>query len=287
MTLLFSHSGYSADPYDRETAIIGIMSRLMFSTNRIDTRIATEMIFNNFMKNIGKKGVFINTDSPQDAVQNMQQHRLDAVITNTLDYLEIDHMISPLHRYSVVIGPSKLQNIILLTRRSDKIENLSQLHRKRLTHPAGFNLGQIFLDVALMKQGLPVAERFFSNSDEVSDLNTAIIDLFFNKTDAALVTDASFGIASELNSQIHHQLEILIISEPIVPLVIGVNKFVPPEFTNRIDKMMSQLDQYPRTIHLLSLFKAKGIERISDQDLLSARMIKQEYNALLSVANGE
>ncbi|PVV22785.1 MAG: hypothetical protein B6D78_04350 [gamma proteobacterium symbiont of Ctena orbiculata] len=287
LTFFFIHGSYANDPYDRDTAIIGIMSRLMFSTNRIDTRIATEMIFLDFMKNIGKKGMFIDVKSPQDAIQDMRQHQLDAVLTNTLDYLEIDHMINPSYRYSVVIGPNKLQNIILLTRRSDKIQNLSQLRQKRLIHPTGFNLGLLFLDVALMKQGLPVAERFFSTSNTVTDINTAIIDLFFNKADAALVTDASFNLASELNTQISHQLEVLIASEPMVPMVIGVNKSVPSDFTRQVDQMMVRLDEYPKTIHLLSLFKAKGMTKITDQDLHSARVLKQEFEELISANGGE
>lgn len=104
LALLFGHAGCLADPYDRDTAYIGIMSRLVFSTDLNDTRIATELIFTEFMKNIGKKGEFFDFDSPNDVVKAMRQHRLDAVLTDTLDYLKIDHMINQNHRYSVVLA---------------------------------------------------------------------------------------------------------------------------------------------------------------------------------------
>ncbi|MEW8026411.1 MAG: PhnD/SsuA/transferrin family substrate-binding protein [Candidatus Thiodiazotropha sp.] len=281
LALFFGHGICSADPYDRDTAYIGIMSRLMFSADRIDTRIATELVFTDFMKNIGKKGEFFDFDSPNDVIKEMRQHRLDAVLTDTLDYLDIDHMVNQNHRYTVVFGSSKLQKIILLTRRSDKISNLQQLRQKRLIYPSGIHLGLLFLDVALMKEELPIAKRFFSTSTPVVDVNTAIIDLFFNKADVALVTDFSFRTASELNTQISHQLEILITSQPIVPMVIGINKFVPQEFTDKVSEMAARLDDFPKTIHLLSLFKGKGISKISDQELHSARVLKAEYEKLI------
>ncbi|MBT3015566.1 MAG: PhnD/SsuA/transferrin family substrate-binding protein [Candidatus Thiodiazotropha endolucinida] len=282
LALLFGHESCLADPYDRDTAYIGIMSRLMFSTDLNDTRIATELVFTEFMKNIGKKGEFFDFDSPNDVIKAMQQHRLDAVLTDTLDYLKIDHMVNQNHRYSVVFGPRKLQKIVLLTRRSDKISSLEQLRQKRLTHPSGINLGLLFLDVALMKERLPIAKRFFSTSTPVGDVNTAIIDLFFNKADAALVTDYSFDTASELNTQIANHLEVLVASEPIVPMVIGINKFVPSEFTEKVDEMAARLHELPKTLHLLSLFKGKGIVKISNQDLRSARVLKEEYEKLIN-----
>jgi ABC-type phosphate/phosphonate transport system substrate-binding protein len=272
-----------AAPNDSDTTHIGIMSRLMFSTNRIDTRIATEMLFLDFMQNIGRKGVFTNYDNPEQVITEMRNHRLDAVLANTLDYLMIDHLIDKNKRYTVTFGSDALQEVILLTRRSDMITDLEQLRNKRLTYPAGFKIGLLFLDVALLRNSLPAAEQFFSASTAVVDLNTAIIDLFFEKADAALVTDASFRIAGDLNSQISRTLEVSIASEPIIPMVIGISKSVPSEITDKVDEMVEHLVEYPRTIHLLSLFKADRVVKISDKDLRSARALKQQYDRLLSL----
>ncbi|MEW8505425.1 MAG: PhnD/SsuA/transferrin family substrate-binding protein [Candidatus Thiodiazotropha sp.] len=287
VTLLFSHSSFATDPYERDTAYIGIMSRLMYSTDRIDTSIATELVFTEFIKNIGKKGEFFNFDTAETVIKEMQLHRLDAVLADTLSYLDIDHMTNKNHRYSIVFGESKVQKIILLTRRSDKISNLKQLKGKRFTHPLGNNLGLLFLNVSLMKEGLPTAKRFFATSTPAPDINTAIIDLFFNKADAALVTDFAFKTASELNTQIARELEVLISSEPIIPMIIGINKHVPKEFIEKVDKMATRLHEFPKMLHLLSMFKGKGIAKLSDQDLHSARVLKQTYDNLISVRKAE
>ncbi|MES9990978.1 MAG: PhnD/SsuA/transferrin family substrate-binding protein [Candidatus Thiodiazotropha sp.] len=284
LTPLHNHMAVASDPYNRDTAYIGIMSRLMFSTSNLDTRIATEMIFLDFMNNIGKKSQFIDIDSTKDAARKIQHHHLDAVISNALDYLEIDHLMNSNHRYSVLIGPSIMHKIILLTRRADEVTNLAQLRQKRLAYPIGLDLGLIFLDVSLMKQKLPSYKDFFSEKVAVKDVNTAIIDLFFNKVDAALVTDTSFSLTSELNPQISHELEPLINSQPIVPIMIGINKHVPSDFTDRVDEMVARLSEYPRTINLLSLFKATGLAKVTDKDLEYARRLKQEYKTLTNSA---
>ncbi|MEW8562769.1 MAG: PhnD/SsuA/transferrin family substrate-binding protein, partial [Candidatus Thiodiazotropha sp.] len=124
-------------------------------------------------------------------------------------------------------------------------------------------------------------EQFFSSMVANTDINSVIIDLFFNKADAALVTDTSYRIASELNKQISQSLEVLIASKPIPPIVIGVNKSVPVNFPDKVDEMLANLDDYPKTVHLLSLFKADTIVKINDDDLQSARHLKQEYEKLI------
>ncbi|MEW8332310.1 MAG: PhnD/SsuA/transferrin family substrate-binding protein [Candidatus Thiodiazotropha sp.] len=281
VTLIFWRVCHADDPYDREVAYIGIMSRATFFSNPTDSNIATEMIFQDVMQNIARKGVFSHYNSTEDVVREMKRHRLDAVITNVYDYLEIDHMVNPDQRYSLVIGHDLLQKVVLLTRRSDNITSLAQLKQKRLIHPSGFKLAKIFLDVELRKADLPAAERFFSSMAAITDINSVIIDLFFNKADAALVTETSYRIASELNKQISQSLEVLIASKPIPPIVIGVNKSVPANFTDKIDEMLANLEDYPKTIHLLSLFKADSIVKINDDDLQSARRLKQEYEKLI------
>ncbi|MBT2971252.1 MAG: phosphate/phosphite/phosphonate ABC transporter substrate-binding protein [Candidatus Thiodiazotropha sp. (ex Ctena orbiculata)] len=281
VTLIFWRECHADDPYDRDVAYIGIMSRATFFSNPTDSSIATEMIFQDVMRNIARKGVFNRYHSTEDVVREMKRHRLDAVITNVFDYLEIDHMVNPNQRYSLVIGHDLLQQVVLLTRRSDKITSLAQLKHKRLIHPSGFKLAKIFLDVELRKADLPATEQFFSSMVANTDINSVIIDLFFNKADAALVTDTSYRIASELNKQISQSLEVLIASKPIPPIVIGVNKSVPVNFTDKVDEMLANLDDYPKTVHLLSLFKADTIVKINDDDLQSAPHLKQEYEKLI------
>ncbi|MCU7813471.1 MAG: phosphate/phosphite/phosphonate ABC transporter substrate-binding protein [Candidatus Thiodiazotropha sp. (ex Notomyrtea botanica)] len=272
----------SSNPYQRDTAYVGIMSRLLFSAHRTDTSIATEMTFLDFMKNIGKKGVFKNYSSPDDVLRDMKNHRLDAILTNPLDYIDLAHQINPTQQYSLTFADQLEQQILLIVRKDLKITQLNQLANKRLAFPAGNQLGKLYLDLILLRNKLAVSDDFFSEVHSGQDLNSAIIDLFFNKVDAALVTDVSYKLAIELNPQLSQEIEIFASSIPMIPLVIGINRSVPSDFTQQVELMVDNLDNYPRTLHLLSLFKANRIVRINKKQLEPIRALKAEYESLLS-----
>ncbi|MEW8237717.1 MAG: hypothetical protein AB2727_05935, partial [Candidatus Thiodiazotropha taylori] len=118
-------------------------------------------------------------------------------------------------------------------------------------------------------------------------LNDAIINLFFNKVDSALVTDVAFELAQELNPQIRHAIVPVIVSEPMIQVVIGINKRVPLTFKTRIGQMAGNLDQYPRTLHLLSLFKSNRVVNISASELDKVREIVMKYESLLNESRSE
>ncbi|MEW8382472.1 MAG: hypothetical protein AB2704_11520, partial [Candidatus Thiodiazotropha taylori] len=102
----------------------------------------------------------------------------------------------------------------------------------------------------------------------------------FNKVDSALVTDVAFELAQELNPQVRHAIIPLIESEPMVQVLIGINKRVPSKFKQRIRQMASDLDQYPRTLHLLSMFKSNRVVNISASELDKVREIVMKYKKL-------
>ncbi|MBW9261739.1 MAG: phosphate/phosphite/phosphonate ABC transporter substrate-binding protein [Candidatus Thiodiazotropha sp. (ex. Lucinisca nassula)] len=269
-----------SDPYDRDTAFIGIMSRPWYATHSMDSQIATEMTFIEFMKNIDKQCKFKNFNDPGSVVTQMRQDNLDAILANPVDYLNIVQQIDEDHHYSLLFGDQLQQRIVLLVRKSDNINELAQLAGRSLAFPDGHQLGKLFLDMNLLEQNLPQTADHFSEIQYPESLNDAVINLFFNKVDSALVTDVAFELAQELNPQVRHAIVPLIASEPMVQVVIGINKRVPSKFKQRIRQMASDLDQYPRTLHLLSMFKSSRVVNISASELDRIREIVIKYESL-------
>ncbi|MCG8067470.1 MAG: hypothetical protein JAY84_06370 [Candidatus Thiodiazotropha taylori] len=92
----------------------------------------------------------------------------------------------------------------------------------------------------------------------------------------------AFELAQELNPQIRHAIVPVIASEPTIQVVIGINKRVPLNFKERIAQMAGNLDQYPRTMHLLSLFRSNRVVNISASELDKVREIVLKYESLLN-----
>ncbi|MCG8015930.1 MAG: phosphate/phosphite/phosphonate ABC transporter substrate-binding protein [Candidatus Thiodiazotropha sp. 'RUGA'] len=275
------------DPYERDAALIGIMSRLFYATHSMDSRIATEMTFIEFMKNIDKECQFTDFEDPKSVVTQMRQDKLDAILANPIDYLSIAQQIDEDHHYSLLFGDRLQQRIMLLVRKSDDIKELSQLAGRSLAFPYGHQLGRVILDKNLLERKLPQTAEHFSEIQHPESLNDAIINLFFNKVDSALVTDVAFELAQELNPQIRHAIVPVIVSEPMIQVVIGINKRVPLTFKTRIGQMAGNLDQYPRTLHLLSLFKSNRVVNISASELDKIREIVMKYESLANESRGK
>jgi ABC-type phosphate/phosphonate transport system substrate-binding protein len=224
---------------------------------------------------------FIVHDNIPDLLSSMREDRLDTVFANPIDYLKLDHQVNPNHRYTVAYGSSLEQHIYLLTNSSQAITNIKQLKGKRLSIPRNYLLGRMFLEVQLAKAGFTDPENFFSIIHEPNSTNAAVLDLFFDKADLAVTSDISYTLASELNSQLSHKIDILDSSPPYVPFIIGVNKQAPTGHLAMVDSILSQIDNEPRLKHILSLFSATSVTKVSEEQLQALRKLKQEHQRLL------
>lgn len=269
-------------PYDRKEAYVGGLSKYLFKPGRADVIIATDMFFREVIKGIGKEAQFIVLDSKAEIIKAMLDDKMDAVYVNPIDFLEIDYLLNPYYYYTISYGAHVQQKIYLITRSSNHFTRLSQLKDKKLVIPTGYALGQLFLDVSLAKAGFPSSQQFFSTVLDSNDNNSAVLDIFFDKADIAVVSNLAYEIAIELNPQIATKLDILMASEPMVPFIIGINKRVPNSFLLPIDNILENLLENPRTRHILSLFKADDVVKIDSAQLESVKALKQEYDQLLA-----
>jgi ABC-type phosphate/phosphonate transport system substrate-binding protein len=269
-------------PYDRDTAYIGGLSRQLFNVDRNDITIATELFFKEVVGRIGyEKMDFIVHDNISDLLSAMRKDKLDTVFANPIDYLQLDHQVNPNYRYTVAYGPNPEQRIYLLTNSSNGITSIKQLKGKRLSIPKNYLLGRMFLEVQLAKAGISDPENFFSIIHEPNSTNAAILDLFFDKADLTVTSDISYTLASELNSQLSHKIDILNSSPPYIPFIIGVNKQAPTGHLAKVDSILLHIDNEPRLKHILSLFSATSVTKVREEQLQALRELKQEHQRLL------
>ncbi len=268
--------------YDRDIAYIGGLSRLLFGGDRNDVTIATEMFFSEVVKRIGYRKVEFKVLQDKSAIlDSMQKDQLDTIYANPIDYLDLDHQINPNHRYTLTYGSAPEQRIYLLTQSGQSITDIRSLRGKHLSIPGGYMLGLTYLEVYLAKAGLPGPETFFSEILHPKSSNGAVLDVFFGKADLAVTSDVAYTLANDLNPQLHNKLDILAISDPYIPFIIGVNKRVPHDLTDQVDEILSDLSHEPRLRRILSMFSANAVVKVTSEQLQTLRVLKQEHDALL------
>ncbi|MCG8028590.1 MAG: phosphate/phosphite/phosphonate ABC transporter substrate-binding protein [Candidatus Thiodiazotropha taylori] len=264
-----------------ENGYFGRMSKVLFDANATDTTIATDMIIREVFGVLGMKSEIIVYDDKNKLKSDLANNRIDAIFINTIDFLEMQNLIDMHRLYSLVYGERAEQTVLLLVRESDSIDSISGLHGKEISIPAGHFLGRTYLDVLLMESDYPTIDQYFTTVHETIDTNSAIVDLFFNKTDAALVSDIAFELASELNPRVRTNLKPLAESQAMIPQIIGLNKNISEKNKARIDGIMSKTHENKRIKHLLSLFRANKFIKLNQSEIRSTQQLIDRYNQLL------
>ncbi|MGD9170371.1 MAG: PhnD/SsuA/transferrin family substrate-binding protein [Candidatus Thiodiazotropha sp.] len=271
------------DRYQTETSDIGYfgrMKKVLYSADATDTTIATNMVIKKISELIGITTEIKLYLDIEELKLDMSENRLDAVFVNIFDYFAMEHLVNPDYVYALTFGQDSFEKTLLVTRKKQHISRLEDLQGKSITIPSGHLLGRLYLDSELIKRGLPLSEHYFAHINEVEDIHSSIIDLFFGKTDSALVTNVSLETAAELNKQISNELEILLASEEIIPQVIAFNKNMPTATLEQYNRLIIKAHEESHIKNLLSLFRAKKIVKLNKDQMQESRRLLVEYQTM-------
>ncbi len=252
----------------------------LHDTSITDAEIGFKLIFNELLAEADEHFIIKIYDSTDDLVRDFKSGRIQGLFISSLRFLELSDFVHPRGRYVVQYGPSIKQRYMILVRNDHKGESLSWLRNHKLSLAAGHSIGKRILDVMLLEQGLPESDRFFSEIEQSKEANTAIIDLFFGKTDAAMIPEHSYELACELNPQISVSLSVLATSEPMIYQAVGMRHDFPQERLDIIEPYIMQLSPSKRLTHLFETFRINGLHRLDAETLKEVRELNERYRQL-------
>ncbi|MES9990981.1 MAG: PhnD/SsuA/transferrin family substrate-binding protein [Candidatus Thiodiazotropha sp.] len=267
----------SASADDTYTLRVGGSAESLYDMRITDLEILIGLLFTEIFKDDDVKLKIKVYDSDQALSKQLATGNLDAVFMNPIHYLENSAYLNKEYTYAVQHGPSAKTKYILLTRRDNSIDNLQALRNKKLIIPSGHLVGERFLDVELMRSGMPVASESFSEIRYTDETNAAIINLFFGKVDAALVTEFTYDIASELNRQIPQTLQTITKSQPLIHLVVSLRKDFPAHLVDKFLPFADMLNEYPRMHFLKRNFRFEGIRKVTADDIRAMSKLNNVY----------
>ncbi len=180
----------------------------------------------------------------------------------------------------VINGQENGTEMLIIVHKKSRFKSLKDLQNKRLLRLPNNNLEELYLDTLLLKKFHKDAKAFFGKTRYVKQYNKAIMKLFFNKSDAALVTRQSFELAAELNPQIAKKLK------PVYAFSIPVNNgsFFRKDYSDKniinYQKIAFNLNKTPRGKQILQVFKCDKIVENSLDDIRIVQKVQREYRQL-------
>jgi ABC-type phosphate/phosphonate transport system substrate-binding protein len=259
---------------------VGGSAESIYDTRIADIEILISLLFNEMFEDQDKQLKIKIYESDQMLSKQLVSGNLDAAFMNPLFYLDHIEYLNIDATYAVKHGPNIKPHYVLLARQDGKIDSLEKLRNKKLIIPSGHMVGHRFLDVELLHSGLPLSAETFSEIRYTSESNAAIINLFFGQVDAALVTDFSYEVASELNRQIPQTLQKLRTSQPFVHMLISVRKDLSPQLVEKALPFIDAINESPRLKYLRKTFRFEGVKKISSEDLQDIHLLNTEYARL-------
>ncbi len=181
---------------------------------------------------------------------------------------------------AVSSNPESQNKLLILARKNSKINSLKDLKNKRILRIKNLDLEALYLNTLLQKSFQKDAKEFFKKNIFVKSYSKAVMQLFFKKADAAIVTEDAFLLASEMNPQIKKQLKV--IRDHKINLINGAlfRKNVPKHKVKIFTQNALNLHKTARGQQILTVFKADHIIEGKVDDLDKVRILYNQYIAL-------
>jgi|GEM_PF-1408418 len=171
----------------------------------------------------------------------------------------------------------KSSKMLVLVRKKDRDKPLAALLRRPVAIPQIADNARLFMRYQCRKRGLGGQLKFL----QLQNGGQAILKLFFKKTDIAVVSQATFDTAAELNPQVRERLVPYMKADLPIGSYTYIRKGIDPELYRTIIKHALNMPDTPRGKQVLILFQTDTVEMCNVHDLDSTEAFYKKYRQLL------
>ena len=266
----------------------GVSARTLADLNRNDVTAGLKVLMQTVAKERGipfdpNPRVF---DRLEDFAMALKKGEIDIVSAPSDDFLVLEQAAPLGGLYSTSVGGKITEEFVVLVKEDRPFRRLTDLRDARLmvlSHPAA-GLAPAWLDVELMRLGLPTSELFFGSITRLTKINRVILPVFFGQADACLTTRRGFAMAGELNPQILKSLRVLAVSPELVPGVGAYRRSIREQASKIFREAAMNLIDTVAGKHLLTLFQSDAFVEVSEAEFAPTRAFLAEHARLLAAA---
>ncbi len=230
------------------------------NVNLKDAKLALEMLTKEMVERLSPNIIPITHiyANSEELLKDFRKRKLDMVVLSALDYLQNKNTIKISPALIRITNGSLGYQLDILVHRRSAIQSIQQLKNRELVIPQNYEMGRIIKlwlksITSSGKNGryhpIPIRIRY------VNKPSAAIFAVFFNQTDACLVTHNSFKLAMELNPQLGKDLVVLKHSPVFMSTFFAFRKDVPQDIKNLIIAKALKMQQDPTGRQILKLFQ--------------------------------
>lgn len=253
----------------------------LYATSKKDTEIAFQLLFNEILEQIGATVTIKVYDDIEQVRRDILKNKLDAISCSSLEFLKVKDLLSHDRLFSFQMNGSFKWKFALFVNHSSKIDKINLLNNRKLAFTPVNDIALLFLDVALLKEGLTTNDHFFVKRTQYKDGHSALLAVFFEQADAALVSLSDFELANELNPQIGKTLRPIIVSDELVLGLSATVKGTSKQWVEQMQNVAFGLHETARGRNLLKIFRAEKVVDFKPDNLEMTFELVREREKLL------
>ena len=264
---------------------VGFLASAFAGVDLRDARVATEVWLEQFA---GKRGLDYRPrsfifDDLASAVRAVQNGNIEIMNLATLDYLEVQQtpILEPA-MVGITLNGSMNNEYVLLVHGEAGITSLDALQDKHIRIDSRGRIAALWLDVLLLRQGLPEGRVFFADFMKVDRVSRAVLPVFFKQADACIVTRYAFDTMVKLNPQLGRVLKALAHSPGFLRGIMCFASTYDPVDKATINGSALELHTEPEGHQVLTLLGLKQVLPYQPDYLDGTLALLREYRRLKS-----
>jgi ABC-type phosphate/phosphonate transport system substrate-binding protein len=267
---------------------VGFSSRMFSGINAREARAAIKVWADSLTQS---RGIDVIAETEIHENLNMLKQALadqavDMVALRIDEYLAMNTELSEGDIYFGTRNGIVTEKYVLLSHQSsDGLSHLGQKLVVLMGPRTGMSL--LWLDTALIEEGLKPSSQYFSEIREVTKVSQAILPVFFGQASACLVNQSGYEAMVELNPQVGKELKTVLISPHLLPSLVFFRPGFNPEIKKGIRQAILELHHDAYGKQILMLFKLDRIvpfERIYMRD---ARALFETRQKIIGSISGD
>ena len=263
---------------------IGISQGMWSGVNRNDAIAAITAWAKTILKQRGISGNAETRffESTQDMVNALKSGQVEATSMFTHEFLTLDASVKPDMVFLAAKNKSFTERYVILVHRSSGIDDVLGLRGRHvvLHKSPRTGLAPQWLDTLLAGRSMDLPKEVSLNTTTIENASRAVLQVFFRKADACVVTSEVFEMVGELNPQVRVELRVLASSPDVIPTLFFFSAGYVSEIRDQLEAAIVALRDTPAGQQILTVFQCDGMEKRPISCLEDTRRMLAEYDRL-------
>lgn len=263
---------------------MGVLTDGISNTKDKDYSVAFNILINRVSAKNAIGGEMKSYDNADKMINDFLQHKLDYIMMNPYYFLKNQKRLNKqvAFYWSVRKYKKKFEKMLILAPKDKEIKNVMDLRDKDIMLKDDNFMGKVVLDKALlMSEKHHGYKEYIHSFIPVKTHSRAILQLYFGKTDAAIVPQYAYEFMCEMNPAVEKKVKIIYKTEAIfMPILSMVHSKTPSELIERMKITSKSLHTTEDGKNVLSLFKMTDLDALEYEELQKLREYYEEYEKL-------